>query len=485
MGISARQGLAALALGLAAAGYGAVTLLPSPSTGQTVDAPAITAEAVAAALAARRETLETALAEAAPEARGPILAELAAVRRGLADPRAALAAAEGLRGKLAAAADLYAGTPAADALAAAAAAQAGGDPAAAQAALQDALVLADAEISRAARLADLAGNLAAERGDTVRAAVLFGRAAALEASYSNLLAAETWARQAGDVATAGSYAVPLLRAAVGSFGQGSAQHGAALAAIAQTYVAAGRAAEAEPLLRESIAIAEGPRGARDAEYAMRLNNLGIILRLQNRNAEAEQLMRKAIEVDREVLGERHPDVAARLANLADLLAATGRAPEAEGVYRQAAEIARQTLGADDPETAARLLALAGFLQATGSDPRATLAEAEASVRAAFAGQPALAGQLSALGGALNAAGDADAAERLYREALDLIATAPGRTSPDYGRALNNLGLLLAANGRADEADAAYREALAVLTASVGSEAAETRTVAANLDALTP
>jgi tetratricopeptide (TPR) repeat protein len=484
MGIG-RQALAAFGVLLVVGGYAAVTFAPTPSTGQTVETPAITEDGLAAALAARRTALEAALAEAAPEARAAILNELGIVRRAQTDLRGAMAEAESLRGDLAAAADLYAGTASATALGTAAVAQAAGDLAAAQTALNEAVVAAEAEVSRAARLFHAAGELAAQRGDVLLAARAFVRAAALEPSYPHLLSAERWARQAGDLVTAQSYAVPLLQTAVRSFGQGSAAHGEALAAIAQTMVAASRFAEAEPLLRESIAIAESPQGTRDADYAQRLNNLGVILRAQGRTAEAERLFRQAVEVDRTVLGERHPDVPARLGNLGELLAATGRAEEAETVFRQAAEVSRQVLGLDSPETAARLVGLAAFQQANGGNPRPVLTEAEEAVRAAYAGSDALAGQLSALGSAWQAAGETGAAERLAREALGLLAVTPGKDSADYGRALNNLGLLLAGSGRAEAAAAAFREAIPVLSAALGPASAEVKTVEANLAALPP
>ncbi len=484
MGIG-RQALAAFGVVLVAGGYAAVTFAPSPSIGQTAEAPEITEEGLAAALTARRDALVAALADAAPEAQPALQSELATVRRGLADLRGARTEAEALRSHLGAAADLYAGTPAGTAIGSAAVAQASGDLAGAQAALTEALVAAEAEVSRAARLAHATGELAAQRGATGDAARAFVRAAALEPSFANLLAASKWARLAGDLPLAQSFAVPLIKAAVRDFGQGSAAHGTALADIAQTYAAANRLPEAEPLLREAIAIAEGPQGSRDADYAQRLNNLAVLLRAQGRAAEAEKLLRQAVEIDRTVLGERHPDVPTRLANLAELLAATGRAEEAEGFYRQAAEIARQVLGTDSTETVQRQMALVRFLQATGGNPRPALAEAEDSIRAAFASSDGLAGQLSALGTAWQAAGELGAAERLFREVLDMLAVAPGRESADYGRALNNLGLLLAADSRPEEAGEVYREALSVLSLALGPASAEVKTVEANLAALPP
>ena len=227
----------------------------------------LTQEALVAGKSARLAALTSALEQATPEAKPPILQEMATLRADLADPAAALATATALRGRIEALGDLYRGTPAEAQIATALAALAAGDSAGAEAAMAEVRITAESEAARAARVAYAAGEMAAARGAMVEAARAFVRAAALDPTYANLLAAGRHARLAGDVATAQAYAMPLLSAAVRQFGQGSAPHGEALSDVGQTLLAAGRTADAEKLLREAVAVSRGPNGARDAEYA--------------------------------------------------------------------------------------------------------------------------------------------------------------------------------------------------------------------------
>ncbi|MGQ0565537.1 MAG: tetratricopeptide repeat protein [Gemmobacter sp.] len=445
----------------------------------------LTQEGLVAARAARLAVLTSTLEQAAPEAKPALLQEMAILRADLADPAAALAAAQAQRGRIEALRDLYRGTPAEAQIAAALAALAAGDRAGAEAAMAEVRVLAEGEAARAARVAYAAGDMAAARGAWTEAARAYVRAAALDPTYPHLLAAERQARIAGDIATATAYAMPLLSAAVRQFGQGSAPHGEALSAVGQTMFAAGRAADAEKLLREAVAVSRGPNGARDAEYAKRLNNLGAVLRGSGRVAEAEALYREAVEVDRQVLGETHPDVALRLANLAELLVATGRPAEAEPLLRQAAGIALGLLGDAHPDTAARLGALAAFLEAQGEAEAAGAAWVDAlavSRRAYGPAHPEHVQRLALFADRLRATGRGAEAEAVYREVIEGLAASPGKASADYGRALNNLGQFLVAADRRDEAVPLFQEAVGVLTTALGAEDAQVRTVEANLAA---
>ena len=49
-----------------------------------------------------------------------------------------------------------------------------------------------------------------------------------------------------------------------------------------------------------------------------LNNLGQVAKVQKRYAEAEPLIRRSLAIRENVLGPDHPDVARSLNNLADL-----------------------------------------------------------------------------------------------------------------------------------------------------------------------
>jgi hypothetical protein len=89
-----------------------------------------------------------------------------------------------------------------------------------------------------------------------------------------------------------------------------------------------RYAEAELLKRRALAIGEMTLQPSDSELAIRLNNLGELLRKTNRLAEAEPLMRHALAINETSYGPDHPDVGIRLNNLASLLRDTNRLAEA-------------------------------------------------------------------------------------------------------------------------------------------------------------
>ncbi len=442
------------------------------------------AEALAARLAEDLAERQAALATAAPEAVPALLDEMAALRAALADPVRAAADLAAVQGRVQALRELYAGEPGLAQVEAAAAALVAGDVAAAEAEMDALRGEAEVQAARAARVIRAAGDLAAARGARVEAGRAFVRAAALDPTYENLAAAVAGAREASDLGTAAAYGPALLGAAVRQFGQGSAVHGQALASVAQTMLAAGQLAEAEPLLRNAVAVSRGPNGARDAGYAERLNNLGLLLRATGRDGEAEALLREAVEVDRAVLGERHPDVALRMGNLADLLAATGRSEEAGALYGRALGVALGTQGEAHPDTAQRAGALAAFLQAQGDvGAGAAWAEALRLTELAFGpGHPELPVRLAQLADRLRDTGQGEAAEGAYRAAVEVLAEGGEAARADHGRALNNLGLYLSGVGRKDEAVPLFRQAVEVLVGVLGEGDPAVATVRANLTA---
>ena len=69
-----------------------------------------------------------------------------------------------------------------------------------------------------------------------------------------------------------------------------------------------------------------------------INDYAQLLQDTNRLAEAEPLMRQALAIDQNSYGPDHPNVAIRLNNLASLLKATNRLAEAEPLMRRVIEI---------------------------------------------------------------------------------------------------------------------------------------------------
>ena len=226
-------------------------------------------------------------------------------------------------------------------------------------------------------------------------------------------------------------------------------------------------AQAEPLCRRALAIAEASFGPDQPEVAIRLNNLAGLLRATNRPAEAEPLHRRALAIAEKSFGPDHPTVATALNNLAALLQDTNRLAEAEPLIRRALAIDEASLATDHPTVAIRLNNLAVLLRATN---RPT--EAEPLMRRALAideasfgpDHPQVAIDLNNLARLLQATNRLAEVEPLMRRHLAIFIDferATGHQHPYRDAALQNYAGLLEEMGKG-EAD--IREALSSLMA---------------------
>jgi tetratricopeptide (TPR) repeat protein len=200
-------------------------------------------------------------------------------------------------------------------------------------------------------------------------------------------------------------------------------------------------AEAEPLMRRTLAIDEKRLGSDHPDVAIRLNNLAMLLHDTNRFAEAEPLMRRALAIDEKSFGADHPNVAMRLSNLAELLRTTDRFADAEPLFRRALAIDEKSFGPDGPNVGVFLNNLAELLRATHR-----FAEAEP----------------------------------LFRRALAIDERSFGPDHPNVARGLNNLALLLQATDRLAEAEPLMRRSVAIDEKSFGPDHPDTATVLCNL-----
>jgi tetratricopeptide (TPR) repeat protein len=91
---------------------------------------------------------------------------------------------------------------------------------------------------------------------------------------------------------------------------------------------AARYAEAEPLLKQALAIAEKALGPEHPETATSLNSLAFLYSSQGRYAEAESLYKRALAIREKTLGPEHPNTARALKNYAALLRKMNRESEA-------------------------------------------------------------------------------------------------------------------------------------------------------------
>jgi nephrocystin-3 len=233
-------------------------------------------------------------------------------------------------------------------------------------------------------------------------------------------------------------------------------------------------AEAEPLMRRDLKIAERSYGPEAPRVATSLNNLAQLLQATNRLAEAEPLMRWALKIAERNYdyGLEHPRVATSLNRLARLLQDTHRYAEAEPLLRRALEIDERNYGPEDPRVADSLNDLALLLHDTNRH-----AEAEPLLRRALKinersygpGHPRVAGSLNNLAWLLQATNRHAEAEPLIRRALEITERSYGPEHPQVATGLNNLALLLKDTNRLAEAEPLMRRALKITERSYGPE----------------
>ncbi len=129
--------------------------------------------------------------------------------------------------------------------------------------------------------------------------------------------------------------------------------------LAWVYSAQGRAAEAEPLYKRALAIAEQALGPDHPEIGTHLHNLAALYRTQGRLAEAELLLKRALAIGEKAAPD-HPHVAKALNNLAELYRVQGRYAEAEALYKRALILGEKVLGPDHPDVGTYLSNFAGL-----------------------------------------------------------------------------------------------------------------------------
>jgi tetratricopeptide (TPR) repeat protein len=149
------------------------------------------------------------------------------------------------------------------------------------------------------------------------------------------------------------------------------------------YYQQGRYRNAEPLMKQALAIHKSELGDRHPSTATSLNNLAALYESMGRYAAAEPLYLESLAISKAELGDRHPDTATSLNNLAGLYRAMGRYEAAEPLYLESLAISKAELGDRHPDTATSLNNLAMFYHSTKQFDRALpLLEEALSIRQA-------------------------------------------------------------------------------------------------------
>jgi CHAT domain-containing protein/tetratricopeptide (TPR) repeat protein len=226
---------------------------------------------------------------------------------------------------------------------------------------------------------------------------------------------------------------------------------------------AGRFAEAEQLLRKTLAVTQKVLGEDHVDTAVCCNDIAYLLDAQGKHAEAELLARQALTIRQKILGEEHPDTAQTYNNLACNLDAQSKFADAEPLHFRALAIRRKVLGEDHPDTASSYSNVSYNMWGQGK-----YAEAEPLDRRALAirlkaqgeDDPETIRACSNLACNLDRQGKLADAEPLHRRALTLRAKVLGKDHPDTAASYNNVAYNLYAQGKYDDAEPLYRQALA-------------------------
>jgi serine/threonine protein kinase/tetratricopeptide (TPR) repeat protein len=259
-----------------------------------------------------------------------------------------------------------------------------------------------------------------------------------------------------------------------------------LARLAELQRDRGRAAEAEQLAREALALRQQVHGPEHPEVAEAMGLLASALQGRQRFDEAEQMYRGAAALDAKLGISNQPSAVTRLAGLAVLLERTGRRDEAEKLHRQALAHARTAYGTEHPALATIVFNLGNLMRQTDRSAEAEpfLREALAIDRKLFGNEhPSVGSDLNVLGLVLLSRGQLGEAESMLREALAIKRKVLGSEHPNVPPALNNLALVLSSAGRHDEAVALAREAVALDRKVLGSEHRDLATHMSNLATL--
>lgn len=120
--------------------------------------------------------------------------------------------------------------------------------------------------------------------------------------------------------------------------------------LARCYQQQEKFGQAEPLLRQALAVASRSLGPEHPGTADIIESLASLNNSLGRLDEASELYRQAIAIHSASEGPEHPHTAIAIYNLSDTCFNGGRLREAEPLCRKALEIWSKTLGSDHPWT---------------------------------------------------------------------------------------------------------------------------------------
>ena len=235
---------------------------------------------------------------------------------------------------------------------------------------------------------------------------------------------------------------------------------------------AGEIAEAEALYRQALEVCTAAESKDQPAYREALRRLAGCLHAGRNLAAVEPLAQEILERSRRAMGEKHPEVAEWARYLAGLYQQMGQrggggvAVDSTPGRRACAGRGEECRLCPRPARPGELLPQRGQPPGRGGalppGPGPPL-EIEGE------DHPDVAESLHDLGELHHEAGDAAAAEPLYRKAVELRRVAPGETSVEFAFSLHDLALIFQATGRLDEAESMFRQALEIVRDATGEQ----------------
>ena len=227
----------------------------------------------------------------------------------------------------------------------------------------------------------------------------------------------------------------------------------------------GRTEEGTGILAEAIRVARR-RGEAGLELAGALNDLGSLYHDADRLPEAARCYTEAIAILK-ARGESNSNILVALGNLAGLRLAQTRYSEALKLYREALEVAVSEFGSDSPEAATVCNGLAEtFLGARRYLEAREFSERALAILETSGSDANKAVSLFILSKVAFQQGAMERAESWLRRAIGAWRTSVGVGHPSYASGLASLAIVLSPS-RPDEAERLFRQALEILRDTLG------------------
>ena len=245
--------------------------------------------------------------------------------------------------------------------------------------------------------------------------------------------------------------------------------------LAAVYQEQGRLADAESLLRESLATRERLFKGDHPDVAEGLTALAGLLRAQGRHTSAAPLLRDALAMCKRLFKGDHLQTARSLNNLAVVLEYQDSWAEAESLYREALAMTRRVVKGDGADAASYANNLGCLLLARGKPGDAAVLHEEvlAVRKRLYAGDhPDVALSMTNLAAAYLEQGRLAAAEPLYKGALDVRKRLFTADHPSVAFALTDRAFLASVRGEFATADTLYRESLGTVRRAVWAFSAQ-------------